>query len=80
MSISLFGYESKENIQPIYQKKCCEEKRFDLLLIGEEGKRYYVLTKDFNLFRYDHLLHRGIKCFCCYCLQAFKQKKYQKVN
>ena len=26
----------------------------NLLLIGEKGKRYYVLIKDFDIFRYDH--------------------------
>ena len=54
----VFGYESKEK-QPIYvSKKCCEEKRDDLLLIGEEGKIHYVLIKDFNTFIYNHTLHR----------------------
>ena len=24
-----------------------------------------------NRFTYDHSLHRGRKCFCCYCLHAF---------
>ena len=52
-------------------KKCFEEKKFDLLLIEEEGKRYCVFIKDFNTFMYDHTLHSGRKHFCCYCLQAF---------
>ena len=39
-------------------KKCSEEKRVDLLLIGEEVKRHYVLIKDFSTFRYDHTLLR----------------------
>ena len=31
---------------PIYMsKKCCEEKQVDLSLIGQEGKRHYVLIK-----------------------------------
>ena len=31
---------------PIYvPKKCCEDKHVDLLLIGGEGKKYYVLIK-----------------------------------
>ena len=30
---------------------------FYLLLIGEGGKRLYVLIKDFNTFMKDHLLH-----------------------
>ena len=40
------------------QKKCCEEKHADLLLIGEEGKRYYVLIKNINTFTYDHIFYR----------------------
>ena len=68
-SISAFGYENKGK-HPIYvSKKCCEETHVDLLLIGKEGKRHYVLIKDFNTFMYDHTLHHG-KIFC-YCLQAF---------
>ena len=30
------------------QKKCCEDKHVDLLLIGEESKKYYVLVNDFS--------------------------------
>ena len=72
IGISVFGYENKEK-HPIYvSKKCCEEKHVDLLLMGEEGKRHYVLTKDFNTFMYNHALHRGRKHFCSYCLQGFK--------
>ena len=40
-------------------------------LIGKEGKKHYVLIKDFNTFMYDHTLHRGKKHFCLYCLQTF---------
>ena len=50
----------------MYQKKWCEEKHIDLLLIGEEGKGHYVLIKDFNTFMYGHTLHRGRKHFCRY--------------
>ena len=62
------GYENKEK-NPIYvSKKCCEEEHVDLLLIRAEGKRLYVLIKDFNKFMYKHNLHCGKKHFCCYCL------------
>ena len=45
IGIRVFGHENKEKY-PIYvSKKCCEEKHVDLLLIGEEGKRHYVLIK-----------------------------------
>ena len=55
----------KKNIQFIYQKKkCCEEKNVDLSLTGEEGKRHYVLIKDFNTFMYDHTLHCSRKHYC----------------
>ena len=47
-------------------------------MIGEEGKRHYVLVKDFNMFMYDHILHRGRKHICCYCLHAFSAEKILK--
>ena len=53
-------------------KKCCEDKHVDLLLIGEEEKKHYVLIKDFNSFMYDHTLHPGRKHFSRYCLQALR--------
>ena len=71
MGISGFGYENKEKHPTYISKRCCEEKHIDLLLIGEEIKRHYVLIKDFNTFMYDHSLHHGRKHFYCYCLQAF---------
>ena len=40
-----------------------EKKHLDLLFIGEQGKRLYVVIKDFNTFMYDHKLHRGRKHF-----------------
>ena len=78
--ISVFGYENKEK-HPIYvSKKCCKEKHVDLLLIAEEGKRHYVLIKDFNTFMYNHTLHRGRKHFCRYCLQAFSTEEILKCH
>ena len=53
------------------ETKCCEQKHVDLLLIGEEDKRHYMLIKDFNTFMYDQTLHRGRKHFCRFCLQVF---------
>ena len=78
ISISIYGYENKEK-HPIYvSKKCREEKHVDLLLIGEEGKRHYVLIKDFNSFMYDHTFHRGRKYFCRNCLQALSAEEILK--
>ena len=56
-------------------KRCCKEKHIDLVLIGEEGKRHYVLIKEFNTFMYDHTLDHGKKHFCRYCLQAFSTEE-----
>ena len=69
----------RKNIQFIY-KKCCVEKHVDLLVRVEEGKRHYVLIKDFNTFIYEHTLHRGRKHFCRCCLQAFSTEKILKIH
>ena len=73
LALVILAMKIKKNIQSMYQKKCCEEKHVDLLLIGEEGKRHNVLIKDFNTFMHDHTLHRGRKH--CYCLQAFSAEE-----
>ena len=46
-----------------YIETCYEEKHVDLLLTRIEGKRHYVLIKDFNTFMYDHTSHHGTKTF-----------------
>ena len=76
--INVFGYENKEK-HPIYVwKKCCEESHVVLLLIGKEGKRHYVLIKDFNIFMYDHSLDRGRNIFVVIVYKLLVQKKYLK--
>ena len=66
-------------IHPVYiSKKCCEEKHVDLLLMGDERKRHYVLIKDINTFMYDHTLDRGRKYFCRCCLQTFSTEEILK--
>ena len=47
------------------------KRHVDLFLMGEEGKKHYVLIIDFDTFMYDDTLHRGRKNFCRYCLLAF---------
>ena len=42
-----FGYESKEKF-PIYLSRNTFKGHVDLLLMGEEGKRHYVIIKDSN--------------------------------
>ena len=39
----------------------CEEKHVDLLMVGEEGKRHNVISKDFNTFMFNHTLNREKK-------------------
>ena len=41
----------------------CEEKHVDLLMVGEEGKRHNVISKDFNTVMFNHTLHREKKIF-----------------
>ena len=61
--ISVFDFENKEKY-PIYVlKKCCQEKRVDLLLKEQEGKRYHVLIKHFNTFMYDQIVTSWKKRF-----------------
>ena len=76
-SISVIGYENK-NKYPIYVSKNTFKRPVDLLQLGEEGKRHYVLIKDINTFMYDHTLHHRQKHFCPYCLQAFSTAEILK--
>ena len=41
----------------------------------EEGKRHFVLIKDFNNIVYDHSLHGGRKYFCRYYLPALSTEE-----
>ena len=54
----------------LFIKKCCGEKHVDLLLIGE-GKRHYVLIKDFPTFMSDHTLHIGKNLFASILYKSF---------
>ena len=78
ISISVFSCENKEKHPISVSKKCCEEKHVDFLVTGEEGKRHYVVIKDFNTFMYDHSLHCEKKHFCRYCLQDFSTEGISK--
>ena len=70
IDITVFGYENKENIQSMYQKNVMKKKHTDLLLVGEKGKRHYVVIKDFNNFMYDHTLHH-VKRFSLLLFKTF---------
>ena len=80
LSVLVF-LDTKKGKYPIcLSKKSCEEKHFDLLLIGEESERHYVLIKDFNTFMYDYTLYRVRKYFCRYCLQALTTSEILKCH
>ena len=70
---------------PIYESKApnlCQKTDLwyvDLLLIGEKGKRHYVLIKDFSTFiMIIHYTAEENKHFCHYYLQAFSTKEILK--
>ena len=44
-------------------------------MIGEEGKRQFVLIKYFNTFMYDHTLHHEKKYFCRFYSESFSAKE-----
>ena len=66
-------------IQPMSQK-ILSKKHVYLLLTREYSKRYYVPIKDFNIFMFDHTLHRGRKHFYRYCLHAFSTAEVLKTD
>ena len=62
----------RKKIQSNCQKKCCDEKHVDLILISKREKNHCVLFKAFNTFRYDYTLHCRRKHFCSCFLQAYR--------
>ena len=57
----------KKTIPFVCQEIAVKKKHVHLSLIGEKGKTYYVLIKDFKIFMYNH--------FCRYILQPFNTEK-----
>ena len=61
----------------MYQKKALKKNMLTLLLIGEKGKRHYVLIKDFNTFIYMIILYIvGENIFVDIVYKFLVQKKY----
>ena len=56
-------------------RKCFEKKPVDLLVIGEEGKKHYVLIKYFNTFKHDYTLNCVREQYCRCCLQPFSTEE-----
>ena len=79
IGVSGFCYENKEKHSIYVSKKCCEGKRADLLLVGEEGKRHFFLINDLMLscMTIYYILEGSIFVVIVYKLSD--QKKYQNV-
>ena len=52
----------------VYISKNTFKRHIDLLLIEEKDQFHILLSKDFNTFMYNQILHHDRKDFCCYCL------------
>ena len=82
--INVFCYENKKKEPfPIHLSEEKFENEMNLLLIEKDGKKHYVLIKDFNSFMYSQTKHKGRKHFCMYCLQCFSSEgviNYHKDN
>ena len=78
IKISVFHYEAIGKY-PVNVSTNTFERHVDLLLIGEEGKRHYVLFKDFHTSMYYNTPHRERKKhFCRYCQHAFSAAEILK--
>ena len=72
--INVFGYEDGQPF-PIHISKETFEDQMNLLPITKDGKKHYVLIKDFNAFMYNQSKHKERKHFCMYCLQCFSSER-----
>ena len=58
-NVSALGILVMKIKDPIYLLiRCFEEKHYDLLLRGEEGKRHCAFFKNFNIFMHQYALYR----------------------
>ena len=69
-----FGYENKQPY-PIHISKEDFEMELNLLLLDSDGKKHYVLIKDFNSFMFKQTKHKSKKNFCMNCLQCISSKE-----
>ena len=67
------GLKTKKNIESMDQKKCCQEKHVDFLLIDKKGNKH-VLLSEVSIHLCIIILYTIEKYFYCYCLQAFSIK------
>ena len=73
ISVNVFGYENKQPY-PIHISKEDFEMELNLLLLDSDGKKHYVLIKDFNSFMFKQTKQKSKKNFCMNCLQCFSSK------
>ena len=72
--VNVFGYENKQPF-PIHISKEDFKMELNLLLLDSDGKKHYVLIKDFNSFMFKQTKHKSKKNFCMNCLQCFSSKE-----
>ena len=83
INISVFGYEEKIGVYPVYVSDKNFDIHLDLLHItnedtkedDEDSRSHYVYIKDFNRFMYRKTKHRERKHFCKRCLQCFSSER-----
>ena len=72
--VNVFGYENEQPF-PIHISKEDFKMELNLLLLDSDGKKHYVLIKDFNSFMFKQTKHKSKKNFCMNCLQCFSSKE-----
>ena len=72
--VNVFGYENKQPF-PIHISKEDFKMELNLLLLDSDGKKHYVLIKDFNSFMFKQTEHKSKKNFSMNCLQCFSSKE-----
>ena len=72
--VNVFSYENKQPF-PMHISKEDFEMELNLLLLDSDGKKHYVLIKDFNPFMFKQTKHKSKKNFCINCLQYFSNKE-----
>ena len=76
INVNVFGYDNR--VFSLYASKKFNEQELNALLISNEEKSHYVLTKDFNRLMYSKTKHKDTKHFCMSCLQNFTIKEIFK--
>ena len=73
--VNVFGYYENKQPFPIHISEEDFKMELNLLLLDSDGKKHYVLIKDFNSFMFKQTKHKSKKNFCMNCLQCFSSKE-----